>query len=250
MDASDRTSQDRLRRWEHLGNWPLALAAIAFLAAYAWPIIRPNLNPGWRDICLVVVNVVWAVFIVDYVVRLALAHDRWRYVWRHLPDLIVLALPFLRPLRLVILLKVLHRRAADTLRGRIAIYVVGATILLVFCASLAVLDAERGHHGANLTSLGDALWWSPTTVTTVGYGDHFPVTGTGRAVAVGLMIGGVALLGVVTATLASWLIDRVREAEEQAEAATRADVATLTAEVRELKAMIAAGAARTASDPA
>jgi voltage-gated potassium channel len=250
MDASDRTSQDRLRRWEHLGNWPLALAAIAFLAAYAWPIIRPNLNPGWRDICLVVVNVVWAVFIVDYVVRLALAHDRWRYVWRHLPDLIVLALPFLRPLRLVILLKVLHRRAADTLRGRIAIYVVGATILLVFCASLAVLDAERGHHGANLTSLGDALWWSATTVTTVGYGDHFPVTGTGRAVAVGLMIGGVALLGVVTATLASWLIDRVREAEEQAEAATRADVATLTAEVRELKAMIAAGAARTASDPA
>jgi voltage-gated potassium channel len=250
MNAPHEAEQERLRRWEQVGNWPLALAAIAFLAAYAWPIIQPELAPGWRDLCDLVVTIVWVIFIVDYVVRLALARPRWRYFWRHLPDLLILALPFLRPLRLIMLLRVLHRRAADSLRGRIVIYVAGGTALLIFCASLAVLDAERGHDGANITSLRDALWWAATTVSTVGYGDNFPVTGVGRAVAVGLMVGGIALLGVVTATLASWLIDRVREEEDEAGAATRADIAVLTAEVRELKAMIAAGHVRAASDSA
>jgi voltage-gated potassium channel len=80
-----------------------------------------------------------------------------------------------------------------------------------------------------------------TTVTTVGYGDRYPVTTEGRFIAGGLMLAGVALLGIVTASLASWLIDRVREVEEEAQAATRADVAALTAEVRALRAELAEG---------
>jgi voltage-gated potassium channel len=152
--------------------------------------------------------------------------QRWRYFWRHLLDLAVLALPFLRPLRLlrlVLQFRILNRRAADSLHGRIAVYVSGATVVLIFCASLAVLDSERGHHGANIETFPDALWWSVTTVSTVGYGDRFPVTGAGRLVAVLLMVGGVALLGTVTAALASWLIGRAEEAEETAQAAKRAD---------------------------
>lgn len=66
--------------------------------------------------------------------------------------------------------------------------------------------------------------WAMTTVTTVGYGDRFPVTETGRFVAGGLMLAGIALLGVVTASLASWLIERVAEVEEESQAATRGDV--------------------------
>jgi voltage-gated potassium channel len=121
------------------------------------------------------------------------------------------------------------------MRGRVAVYVGGATSLILFVASLAVLDAERGVKGATITTFGDAAWWAFTTVTTVGYGDRYPITGQGRFIAGGLMLAGIALLGIVTASLASWLIDKVREVEENTSAATRADVVALTAEVHALR---------------
>jgi len=122
------------------------------------------------------------------------------------------------------LLRVLNRTATDSLRGRVIIYVSGASVLLVFCASLAELDAERHAPHATITNFGEALWWAMTTITTVGYGDRFPVTTEGRFVAVRLMIGGIALIGVITASIASWLIDRVRQAEADAQAPTLKDV--------------------------
>jgi voltage-gated potassium channel len=107
---------------------------------------------------------------------------------------------------------------------------------------VAEVDAERGEPGSNISDdFGDALWWAATTMTTVGYGDHFPVSTTGRVVAVGLMIGGIALLGVVTATFASWLLDRVRELEEETQAAIRHDVADLRREITELRRAIEDG---------
>ena len=78
-----------------------------------------------------------------------------------------------------------------------------------------------------------------TTVTTVGYGDLYPVTDTGRGVAVGLMLCGIALIGVVTASFASWLVERVAAAEAAAEAATQRDVLALTEEIRALRADVA-----------
>ena len=54
------------------------------------------------------------------------------------------------------------------------------------------------------------------TITTVGYGDLYPVTGTGRIIASGLMIAGIALVGSVTATLASWFVERIKDADDQA----------------------------------
>jgi voltage-gated potassium channel len=236
------TTNDRLARWETGGEWPLAAAAALFLAAYAWPILDIHLDASWKSACRVVVLGVWIVFIIDYLTRLSLAQHRAHYVSRHLLDLAVIALPILRPLRLlrlVMLLRALNRSATASLRGRLAIYVSGGTVLLLFCASLAVLDAERTRAGANINNFGDALWWSATTITTVGYGDHYPVTITGRFVAAGLMLGGVALLGVVTASIASWLIDRVRETEESVQAATRDDVHALTRQVEELTSVIA-----------
>ena len=157
-------------------------------------------------------------------------------------DLAVVALPLLRPLRLlrlITLLSVLNRNVGGSMRGRVAVYVAGATSLVLFIASLAVLDAERGAKGATITTFGDAAWWAFTTVTTVGYGDRYPITGQGRIIAAGLMLAGIALLGIVTASLASWLIDKVREVEEHTQAATRADVAALTAEVRALRQELA-----------
>ena len=237
-----RTNQ-RLERWEARGDWPLAAAAALFLVAYAWPILDVHLADSWRSVCRAIVIGAWAVFIIDYVTRMWLAPRRLHYFSRHLLDLAVIALPILRPLRLlrlVMLLRVLNRSATTGLRGRIALYVGGGTVLLLFCASLAVLDAERGNPGTNIKTFGDALWWAATTITTVGYGDHFPVTAAGRLVAVGLMVGGVALLGVVTASIASWLIDRVRESEVSVQAATRDDVHALALQVEELTIAVAA----------
>lgn len=76
-------------------------------------------------------------------------------------------------------------------------------------------------------------------MTTVGYGDQYPVTTVGRFIAAGLMVGGIALLGVVTATLASWMVHTVEEATEDEAAATRSQVNELAAEVRALRAELA-----------
>jgi hypothetical protein len=95
--------------------------------------------------------ITWGVFVVDFVVRLALADERLRYAVRHWYDVLVLALPLLRPLRLlrlIPLLSVLNRRATIKLRGRVGIYVAGGASLLAFCAALAVLDAVRSNPDA------------------------------------------------------------------------------------------------------
>lgn len=229
-------------RWERRAEAPLAIAAGVFLVAYATPILDTHLAGGLRELCAVTNLAVWALFALDYLARVVLAEDRPRYVGRHVPDLAMIALPVLRPLRLlrvVMLLRLMNRQATVSLRGKVAVYVGGSTVLVVFCAALAVLDAERHSSQANITSFGDALWWSATTITTVGYGDHYPVTIEGRFVAVGLMLAGIALLGVVTASIASWLIDRVREVETEAQADTSADVRELVEQVRLLRAEVA-----------
>ena len=77
-------------------------------------------------------------------------------------------------------------------------------------------------------------------MTTVGYGERYPTTTGGRAVGFGLMLVGIALLGVVTASIASWLIDRVREVDQAEHAATRSDIEALRRQIAELQQMMAA----------
>ena len=228
----------RRRRWEKRTECPLLVVALLFLVACAAPIIDPGLPRSTRRAADWTVTGTWALFAVDYLVRLALTERRWEFVRQHPLDLAVVALPLLRPLRLLRLLTLLsfvNRRARSSLRGQVIAYVVALTTAVLLLSSLAVLDAERGRDGATIDDFGDALWWSATTVTTVGYGDRFPITGTGRLVAVALMLAGIALLGVVTAAFASWLIERVTEAEEVSQAATRQDLEALTREVAALR---------------
>lgn len=168
---------------------------------------------------------------------------------RNLVDLAVIVLPLLRPLRPLRLLRLLDgpERTEPTCQwitaGRVAVYVVGSTVLVLFVAALAILDAERDQPDGTIRNFSDALWWSITTVSTVGYGDRYPVTGGGRLIAAGLMVAGIALLGVVTASLASWLSSKVREVQEDSQAATRRDVAELAAEVAALRREITAASA-------
>jgi voltage-gated potassium channel len=125
--AAERTVLSR--RWERATDWPLMVAAVVFLAAYAVPVLGPDL-PSWLlSLCQWLSWITWAFFVIDFVVRLALADERLRFLVRHWYDVLVIVLPLLRPLRLlrlIPLLSVLNRRAQTRLRGRVAIYVAGA----------------------------------------------------------------------------------------------------------------------------
>ncbi len=230
---------ERLARWERAAEWPLMIAACVFLAAFATEIlVRPE--GALAAIAGAVLWVTWAMFLIDYVARFVIAEHRRRWFRRHLLDLLIVVLPMLRPLRLMRFLTIvtfIGRSAGSMLRGKVMTYTVAATALTVFVAGLAIFDAERGS-GGPIDSFGEAVWWAFVTITTVGYGDYYPVTIVGRLVAVGLMIGGITLIGVVTATLASWIVERVSAETEEKTAATKAQVESLHAEVAELKDLI------------
>jgi voltage-gated potassium channel len=84
-------------------------------------------------------------------------------------------------------------------------------------AAIAVLDVERDAEGANITTFGDAVWWAATTVTTVGYGDRYPVTTEGRVIAVALMVAGIATVGAVMASIAAWMVAQVQQTDARDE---------------------------------
>jgi voltage-gated potassium channel len=232
------------QRYRDLADWPLTMTALIFLAAYAWQVIGRIEGSGalWLE---AVMWATWGIFAVDYAANLWLAEDRSGWFVRNLHELLIVALPFFRPLRLlrlVTLLSVLHRTLGDTLRGRVVTYVAGSATMLVFVGALAVLDVEQSAPDAKIVTFGDALWWAMTTITTVGYGDMYPVTPIGRMVAAALMMSGIAVLGVVTASIASWLVQRVEdtaEAVSDAEEPVRAGVAELAAEMALLRLEIA-----------
>jgi voltage-gated potassium channel len=225
------------RQWQRVSQWPLAIAAFAFLIAYALEVLA-HLTGTPRRLAEAVINITWAMFVVDYLTNLWLAHHRKKWFLQHLLDLAAVALPFLRPLRLlrlVQLLRVLQRTTGSIVRGRVTLYVLVTTALLVFVSSLAMYDVEHRAKDATIVSYGDALWWSLSTITTVGYGDTYPVTIEGRLIAAAVMIGGIALIGVVTATIASFIIDRVGRRDEAAQSATQQEIRELSAQVRALR---------------
>ncbi|MFJ9538311.1 potassium channel family protein [Streptomyces sp. NPDC101225] len=237
MSATPAIRDERLRRWEQrTGGWLIGLAMV-YLTAYAVPILAPGLPHAWRRTAQTVTFGIWALLAVEFVLRFALAGRRWNFVKVRLFDLATLLLPPLRPLRLVTIVFMVVRRNASTLgrvRLRLGTYVAACTALLLFLSSLTILDVERRNPDATITSFGDALWWSITTVTTVGYGDLYPTTTQGRLIAIALMVGGIALAGLVTATLASWFMDRFSELRAN-EAQTTSEISALTEEVRRLR---------------
>ncbi|MEU6347972.1 potassium channel family protein [Streptomyces sp. NPDC047072] len=229
-------------RWEQWTQRPLLALAIVFAVAYAVPIVDTSAGHSLTVACTAVEWVVWGTFAVDYLIRLGLSSRRREFVRTHWMDLCAVVLPLIQPLRLLRLVSTLllvGRRARMASQIRVTTYVAGAVVGLLMFGSLAVLSVERDSPDGNIRTLGDAVWWSFTTMTTVGYGDHAPTTGLGRMIAVGLMLSGIALLGVVTANIAAWFIERFDKDDVEERAQTEA-IRALTEEVRALRAEVAA----------
>ncbi|MDQ0797469.1 potassium channel family protein [Streptomyces sp. B1I3] len=208
----------RFKEWDQRTQVPLLAAALLFLIGYAVRVLAPHDTQPWRDIALGLVATTWAVFVVDYGVRLRLSGLGRRFVRTHWLDTLVLLLPLLRPLRMVQLYTAVQKRRQEprlSLYARVMSYAGLTAVLLGFSAALAVYHQEHGAPDASIRTFGDAVWWACATLTTVGYGDAVPVTPLGRLIAAVLMACGLALLGAVTGSFSSWLLQVFAREDER-----------------------------------
>ena len=201
----------KVEQWEKRSEIPMLLMAAAFMVAYAWPVLDPRMTPDTHTILNFLSYAIWVVFIIDFLIRISLAPDHLHYLRSHWYDVAFVVLPFLRALRLVrllVLLRLLGRAAATSLASQVLAYAAGGAMIAIGLGAVGVLDAERHAPGANITDFGVAIWWAVTTVTTVGYGDYYPVTTFGRVIAAALMFLGIGLVGSATGAVASWLVTK------------------------------------------
>src|SRR5918999_6428773 len=178
------------------------------------------LDPGTRTILLYADTAVCGIFFVDFLNSLYRAPNRARYMLRwgwidllsSTPTIGVLRLG--RAARILRVLRVLRgirsaRVIAQFLMARRAQSAFLASILVallfVVVSSIAALQFETAADG-NIKSAEDAMWWAVSTMTTVGYGDHYPISAEGRLVAVFLMGAGVGVFGTFSGLVASWFL--------------------------------------------
>jgi voltage-gated potassium channel len=90
------------------------------------------------------------------------------------------------------------------------VVLIGLVALIVIFGGIGVYLAERGNPGANITRLGDALWWAVVTIATVGYGDYYPVTTLGRIIAVFVMLSGIGIFVLLVSSLSQRRVQRAQ----------------------------------------
>jgi len=210
-----------------------------------------------KDVVLVVDSVICLIFIGDFLQRLFHAPGKRHYLiadggWLDL----VGSLPF-PPLRLARIFRLVRVGAALRQYGfrrfwhdyrqqraeSALLTVIFLIVVIVQYASLSILYVERGTPRANIRTASDALWWSLSTITTVGYGDRYPVTNAGRIVGVFLLSGGIGLFSVLSGYLANAFL---RSKEGHGSDTAPAD---LSVELAEVKALLIQLQERTVTQP-
>jgi voltage-gated potassium channel len=204
----------RRRRYVDATGRGLAILGVLFVMAYTVYVLWQD-RPQWVTTVIAVILVAtWVIFVIDVVIRIRLTPRgrRWHYAWHHPFEVLSAILPVFRALRVVGLLQdlpVLKRHTPTAVRAQFITLALAYAFAWVFFLALATLEAERNAPGANITTFGDAIWWALVTIATVGYGDTYPVTALGRFYAVLLMAGGVAIVGTASATIISYLNEKV-----------------------------------------
>lgn len=187
----------------------LTVLALAFLVAFSWPAFVSEIDPQTQRILDFVQWVSWVAFAADLFVGVIKADKKIKFLMHHPLEVITVLLPFLRPLRLLRVISfgtLVIQKVAVGRQFAITLKVFLSSILLAYIGAVQITITERGVEGSNIKSFEDGLWWAVTTVTTVGYGDRFPTTTSGRILAVCLMLVGISLMGVITASVAAWFV--------------------------------------------
>jgi voltage-gated potassium channel len=196
----------------------LTVLALAFLVAFSWPAFVTEIDPQTQRILDYVQWISWIAFAVDLLIGLVAAEKKLKFLVHHPLEVITVLLPFLRPLRLLRVISfgtLVIQKVAVGRQFAITLKVFLASILMAYIAAVQITITERGVEGSNIKNFSDGLWWAVTTVTTVGYGDRFPTTSTGRVLAVCLMLVGISLMGVITASVAAWFVKMSQEDSEK-----------------------------------
>lgn len=189
-------------------SWLLSALALVYLFTFSIQIIWPDPGATWFHWMTIFGNVLWALFAIDLLFRFIVTTQKRHFFRRNWLDTLTVLVPQLRALRALHAFTkngILSKGKGFFSGGALTTAALG-TVIIVWVGSLTVLSAERGAKGADIESLPDALWWMFETITTVGYGDFVPVTWTGRAVAVLIMLTGISMLGAATAGLSATLL--------------------------------------------
>lgn len=186
--------------------------SLIYTFAYVYPIFAYPIPQNWNKAFHLVEYTTWAIFVIDYGIQLKLASNKKRFLRSELLSMMLIAIPFLRPVRAmrgIVFLRHASTRPKDSLLMTLPwmIATLGGLMMLIMAA--AVLNVERFAPNSTIHNTGDALWWSLVTVTTIGYGDKYPVTGEGRLLAAVLIIFGIGLVASLTGYFASAIIKQV-----------------------------------------
>lgn len=196
--------EELLHRMERITEMPLLVLAFVMIPLLTGPILW-ELSPQEESTFIALDYFIWAIFAIDLIIKVAISPHRLNYLRRHWLEVLVVVVPFFRPLR-ILRIFIFGSRAWVGMRRLVNIdFILVYGIGLVIIAATVVASVEQGE-GVLIHSFADALWWAVVTITTVGYGDMVPVTTAGRAIAFILMLGGIAFFSGVTANLASFLI--------------------------------------------
>jgi voltage-gated potassium channel len=183
-----------------------------------------KLPPEVSRILTLIDNIICGVFLFDFAQRFYKAESKLKFMKWGWIDLVssIPTLDFMRAgraLRLIRLLRILRAfRSTKHLvqhifkrrtQGALTTAAVIAILMVIF-SSIAILQVETDAN-SNIKTAEDAIWWAYVTITTVGYGDKFPVTTEGRIIAAALMTVGVGLFGTFTAFLASWFVEQTKK---------------------------------------
>ena len=218
----------KLVSWRKWTDIPLLIIAIGSLPLLLLEIISHRLTTGDKTFLLIVNLTVFLAYAVDYVVELLVTPEKGRYVrseWSSL--LIVVAqlfailpamsfLGFLRGARALRVVSSLTRvigisvasrsQGREILKKRATSFAFGLAGFTLITSAVGFTLAEDVGKEGRVQSFFDALWWSGATITTVGYGDIYPITAAGRIIAIFTMLVGISTLAVVTARIAQFLI--------------------------------------------
>jgi voltage-gated potassium channel len=220
---------DVVDRIEDLTKYPMTLLGIAWLVI-AIIVVTTNANGRASTVLVGTLFALWVILLVEYIVRLVVSPDARGYVRRRWVEPATVVLPPLQGWRLIgmermsLLLREGELRLESILKHHSLFRVLIAAVMTLVLGAWLVLLFEEKVKSANIHNYPDALWWAIVTVTTVGYGDRYPVTEGGRIVAAVLMLVGIGLIGVLTATVASVFIKEHTDANKEELKKSHADL--------------------------